>query len=110
MGLKDVFVKNLKEYRREKKISQMALAELCDTSTSYIGQIEIGNRFPSIDMIEKIAEALQIRPYLLFFTDKSNEPTEARPPNKKDALSDAMKDELIRRLTDAVRRVVKRTN
>ena len=88
----------------------MALAELCGTSTSYIGQIEIGNRFPSIDMIEKIAEALQIKPYLLFFTEKGNGLIETRPPSKKDTLSDAMKDDLIKRLTDAVRRVVKRTN
>jgi transcriptional regulator with XRE-family HTH domain len=42
----------------------MSLAEMCDTSTSYIGQIEIGNRFPSFDMLEKIAGALQIKPYL----------------------------------------------
>jgi transcriptional regulator with XRE-family HTH domain len=110
MGLKGVFVKNLKKYRKEKNLSQMALAELCGTSTSYIGQIEIGNRFPSIDMIEKIAEALQIKPYLLFFTENGNGLTEKRPPNKKEALSDAMKDDLIKRLTDAVRRVVKRTN
>jgi len=110
MGLKDVFVKNLRKYRKEKKISQMALAELCGTSTSYIGQIEIGNRFPSIDMIEKIAEALQIKPYLLFFTEKGSELTETRPSAKKETLSDAMKDDLIKRLTDAVRRVVKRTN
>jgi transcriptional regulator with XRE-family HTH domain len=110
MGLKDVFVKNLRKYRKEKKISQMALAELCGTSTSYIGQIEIGNRFPSIDMIEKIAEALQIRPYMLFFTEKASELTETRQSAKKETLSDAMKDELIKRLTDAVRRVVKRTN
>jgi len=110
MGVKDVFVLNLKKYRKEKKISQMALAELCGTSTSYIGQIEIGNRFPSIEMIEKIAEALQIKPYLLFFTERGNELPETKPQNKKDTLSDAMKDELIKRLTDAVRRVVKRAN
>jgi len=110
MGLKDIFVKNLKKYRREKKISQMALAELCGTSTSYIGQIEIGNRFPSIDMIEKIAEALQIKPYLLFFSEKGNELTETRTPNEKETLSDTMKDDLIKRLTDAVRRVINRTN
>jgi transcriptional regulator with XRE-family HTH domain len=108
--MKDEFVKNLKKYRKEKNISQMALAELCDTSTSYIGQIEIGNRFPSIELIEKIAEALQIRPYLLFFTDLSNEPSKARPSNKKEALSNTMKDELIRRLNDAIRNVVEKTN
>jgi transcriptional regulator with XRE-family HTH domain len=66
MQLKAVFVRNLKKYRKFSGISQMTLTEMCDTSTSYIGQIEIGNRFPSLNLIEKIAQALQIKPYLLF--------------------------------------------
>ena len=44
----------------------MRLAELCETSTNYIGQIEIGQKFPSIEMIEKIARAREVRPFLLF--------------------------------------------
>lgn len=44
----------------------MRLAELCETSTSYIGEIEIAKKFPSIEMIEKIARALDIRPFQLF--------------------------------------------
>ena len=110
MRLKDVFVKNLRNYRKERKISQMALAELCGTSTSYIGQIEIGNRFPSVEMIEKFANALEIRPHLLFFDELENDSGEImQSSKKKDTMSDAAKDELIKRLTDAVSRVVKRT-
>jgi len=44
----------------------MKLAEHCNTATSYIGDIEIGRRFPSVDMIEKIAFVLRIEPYLFF--------------------------------------------
>jgi len=44
----------------------MKLAEYCNTATSYIGEIEIGRRFPSIDLIEKIAYVLRIEPYLFF--------------------------------------------
>jgi transcriptional regulator with XRE-family HTH domain len=66
MELREVFIQNLREYRRERGISQAKLAEECETSTSYIGQIEIGNRFPSLEMIEKMAAALQIKPYLFF--------------------------------------------
>ncbi len=46
----------------------MALAEKCETSTSYIGEIEIGKKFPSIEMIQKIADALEIQPFKLFMT------------------------------------------
>ena len=109
MRLKNVFVKNLRKYRKERKVSQMALAELCGTSTSYIGQIEIGNRFPSVEMIEKFAQALQIRPHLLFFDELEDDSSEIMPSSKKiDTMSEAAKDELIKRLTDAIRRVVKR--
>jgi len=44
----------------------MKLAELCNTSPSYIGEIEIGRKFPSTEMIEKLAETLRVEPYHLF--------------------------------------------
>ena len=44
----------------------MKLAEFCDSSPGYIGEIEIGRKFPSTEMIEKIAEVLRIEPYHLF--------------------------------------------
>ena len=66
MTLKQVFISNLKEFRKREGLSQMKLAEYCNTATSYIGDIEIGRRFPSIDMIEKIADVLRIEPYHFF--------------------------------------------
>lgn len=50
----------------------MKVAELCDTAPSYIGEIEIGRRFPSLKLIEKIALALDVEPYL-FFIDEITE-------------------------------------
>ena len=49
----------------------MKLAEMCDTATSYIGEIEIGRRFPSLTLIEKIGRVLEIEPYR-FFMDESD--------------------------------------
>ena len=69
MSLRDIFIKNLKKFRKEKSYSQMKLAEKCDTSTSYIGEIEIGRKFPSIEMIESICQALEIKPYQLFLEE-----------------------------------------
>ena len=107
MRLKDVFVQNLRKYRRRRKISQAALADICDTSTSYIGQIEIGNRFPSLDMVDKIAKALQIKPHLLFAIETDELITETMPLGKGERLSDGIKDELIVRLTAAIHMVVR---
>ncbi|MFP3042120.1 helix-turn-helix domain-containing protein [Treponema primitia] len=72
MGLKQNFVQNLKKIRKIEGISQMKLAELCETDVSYIGQIEMGIRFPSINLIEKIGQALEVEPYR-FFMDESGD-------------------------------------
>ena len=72
MTLKQIFIQNLKEFRKKEGFSQMKLAEYCNTATSYIGDIEIGRRFPSIDMIEKIASALKIEPYFFFKSKADN--------------------------------------
>lgn len=83
MELKWIVIENIKKYRKQKKISQMKLAELCDTSTSYIGEIEIGKKFPSIVMIEKIAAVLEIMPYKLFMHDKENSFEKLEDEHKK---------------------------
>ncbi|MCL2801506.1 MAG: helix-turn-helix transcriptional regulator [Treponema sp.] len=74
MELKQIFIHNLRKFRISKEISQMKLAEICDTSPNYIAAIEIGRRFPSLKLIEKIGTALQIEPYR-FFMDESSETT-----------------------------------
>ena len=66
MALQQIFISNLKRIRKEKRITQEKLAELCDTDTCYIGQIETLRRFPSIHFIEKIAAALQVEADELF--------------------------------------------
>jgi len=70
MTLKQTFIKNLKEFRKKEGLSQMKLAEYCNTATSYIGEIEIGRRFPSMELIEKIADILRIEPYRFFINKK----------------------------------------
>ena len=44
----------------------MKLAEYCGTAHSYIGEIEVGRKFPSMELIEKIAKILRVEPYLFF--------------------------------------------
>jgi len=73
MTLKQIYIQNLREFRKKEGLSQMKLAEYCDTSTSYIGDIEIGRRFPSMEMIERIANILKIEPYHFFICPKGNE-------------------------------------
>ena len=72
MTLKEVFISNLRKYRKNEGFSQMKLAELCNTAPSYIGQIETGRKFPSMEMIERMADILKIEPYYFFKKQKDN--------------------------------------
>jgi transcriptional regulator with XRE-family HTH domain len=69
MILQQIFISNLKKKRKEHGISQMKLSEMCNTTSNYIGQIEMGRRIPSFEKIEKIAAAFGIAPYELFAHD-----------------------------------------
>jgi len=73
MEMMKVFIYNMKKYRKKRRISQMKLAGMLETSTSYIGEIEINSRVPSLAMVEKIANALNIEPFRLFVDEKEEE-------------------------------------
>lgn len=72
MEFQDVFIANLKSYRKEKGISQEKLAEICDCATGTIGCIECGKTLPSFEMIVNIAAALKIHPADLFLRNASS--------------------------------------
>jgi len=59
-SLRVLLANNIKTRRRILGISQEQLAERVSTSTNYIAQIEQKNKFPSPEMLERIALALEI--------------------------------------------------
>ncbi len=56
---------NLKKVRQAKEMSQGDIARTLGVHRSYISGIERGIRNPTIKNIEKIADALQVKPYTL---------------------------------------------
>jgi transcriptional regulator with XRE-family HTH domain len=68
-SLRALLAYNIKERRRILSITQAQLAERVDTSTHYIGQIELKNKFPTPEMLERIATALEIDSPQLFSMD-----------------------------------------
>ena len=67
--VQECLAKNIKLLRKMQHLTQEQLAERVETSTNYIGTIEIGKKFPSPQMIERIAEALNVESLQLFQTD-----------------------------------------
>ncbi|NEZ47696.1 helix-turn-helix transcriptional regulator [Clostridium niameyense] len=62
---------NLKKIREEKNISQSKLAILAGISRSYVSEIEAGKKTPSLDMLEKIAEALEVCTTFLLINNRN---------------------------------------
>ncbi|WP_386694546.1 helix-turn-helix domain-containing protein [Lonepinella sp. MS14435] len=58
--IRTVFAKNLRKIRRLKDISQEALAFDAGLSRAYVSDIERGQRAVSIDVMGKIADALDV--------------------------------------------------
>ena len=67
--LQKILLNNLKEARKRLGYSQMKLAELANVSTSFIAEIERGNKFPSSTNILKISKVLGMKPYQLFLDE-----------------------------------------
>ena len=56
---------NLARIRREKGLSQEALAFECDLHRTYVSGVERGIRNPTVVVLNKIAKALRVEPYQL---------------------------------------------
>lgn len=55
------FAEKLKKLRKDRGLSQEALALLCDIDRTYIGRIENMKRNPSLEILNKIAKGLRIK-------------------------------------------------
>ena len=58
--------KAVRTIRQNKKISQEELADLCGLHRTYISDIELGKRNVSLENIDKISHALQVKKSELF--------------------------------------------
>ncbi len=67
----------LRELRAEKKLSQGDIEKRTGLLRSYISRVENGHTVPAIETLEKLARALEVPLYQLFYD--GNEPP--KPPN-----------------------------
>ena len=62
MSLGETVARNIRRIRRERGLSQEELASLVNINRNYIGMIERQENSPTIQMVERIAKVLQVRP------------------------------------------------
>jgi len=70
MDIKSIFGKNLKFYRKAKRLSQEQLSEKVDISVKHLSSIERGVTFVSADLLSKLASTVEIPVYWFFINDK----------------------------------------
>jgi transcriptional regulator with XRE-family HTH domain len=98
----------MKEFRKKEGISQMKLAGYLNASSTYIGEIEVGKKFPSIEMIERIADILKIQPFH-FFIDRTKDDTDVNTENAYPKLPRSMQNEIRSELNYSINELIRDT-
>lgn len=79
--VKRLFGYNLKRLRKNKKMSQMQLAETVGMTFTFISDIENGKKWVSPESVEKLAVALDIEIYNLFLPEGYVKPEDRKFTN-----------------------------
>lgn len=66
MSLTSTVATNLRRLRNAKGLTQEALAERAKINRNYVGMIEGEKNSPTIKMLEKLAQALDVDPHEFF--------------------------------------------
>jgi transcriptional regulator with XRE-family HTH domain len=100
-SIRETLARNLKEHRRKLGITQPKLAERADLSTHYLAMLEVARKFPTADVLERLAAALDIAPHELFSVSPS-------PEGALEKLQQAILDNLDEAIDDAVDKAIQK--
>jgi transcriptional regulator with XRE-family HTH domain len=102
MDLDQLFVHNVRKWRKHRGFSQKSLAERCNAAHSYIRQIESGSGKPSFAFIRKLAEALDIEAYQLFYDETA---AQGKKPPQTEHL-EAIKSDILVQVSRGIDMVI----
>jgi transcriptional regulator with XRE-family HTH domain len=61
-----LFGSRIRSIREAAHLSRESAAERAGTGANYLGEVERGEKFPTLEMIERIATALEVSPSTFF--------------------------------------------
>jgi len=96
--LQENFISNLRFYRASKGFSQVEFSEKIGISPNYLNAVENGKNFPSVEVLQKITEVLNILPYQLFL----ELPTENNENEKSKQIIMELKQRICSIFDDAI--------
>jgi transcriptional regulator with XRE-family HTH domain len=74
----ELFIKNLRFFRKKRGLSQLKLSETINISPNYLNALENGRNFPSPEVIQAMADALEVLPYQFFLEQPQGPPVHKR--------------------------------
>jgi len=108
VNIRKILAKNIKEIRYKKKLTQEKLAEKASMSLQYLAMIELAQKFPSGEMLERIANALGIETYeLLAFTPSTHNELETLRNeiiSEVKTLNETLANEITEKVIEAIKR------
>ena len=99
MSVQETFIRNLKQYRKKKGLTQTELTVEINMGLNYINGVEQGAFFPKPDVIDRIAQVLDIKPSQLF--DKLSGGREILAVNT-DSMIEKITDRLIQKMRPSI--------
>ena len=66
LSLREIFGRNLRLERTRAALTQEQLAALVGTSQGHLSEIERGETWTSLEMVERLVTALGVRPAVMF--------------------------------------------
>ena len=97
--LREIFAHNLKKHRKNGGLSQEKLAERVSVSTHHIAMMEIGRSYPAMELVERIANALDIEIHELFMNPQAL-------PKEMDRLYQAMAKNIEQVVCEAIEKAM----
>ena len=68
--IQEVFISNLRYFRKMKGLTQLAFSEAIELSPNYLNAVEKGKNFPSPEVLQRIVDVLDILPFELFLENQ----------------------------------------
>jgi transcriptional regulator with XRE-family HTH domain len=98
-SIRDILAYNLKENRKKCGFSQAKLAEKANITTQYIAMIEVSRKFPTPEMLDRLAQALEIETFQLFIVKPA-------PEDAMERLHDTLVGNIERVVAEAVEKSI----
>jgi transcriptional regulator with XRE-family HTH domain len=98
-SVREILAYNLKENRKKCGLSQAKLAEKANITTQYIAMIEVSRKFPTPEMLDRLATALEIETFELFIVKPS-------PEDAMERLHDTIVNNIERVVAQAVEKSI----